>query len=248
MIRKALAIALRPVIRLAGWIGRHEVTVLLAVLSVVLASWVFIELADEVIEGSTQALDERVLRAMRRPDDPAVPIGPRWMHEVGRDLTAVGGIAVLTILTGAVAGFLLLRRMYGAMLLVLVATVGGVLVASLFKMTFARERPSVVEHLSIVTSSSFPSGHSLISAVVYLTLGTLLGRFVKEWTLKAYFFCVALLLTCLVGISRVYMGVHYPTDVLAGWAAGLAWALLCWLGAKYLQNRGAVEKARSIDE
>jgi undecaprenyl-diphosphatase len=185
--------------------------------------------------------DEWAIRAMRNADDPAKPIGPAWLHEAGRDLTALGGVAVLTLITVAVAGFLWLRKMFGAMWLVLAATLGGLAVSSALKSAFERPRPDLVPHLSIVHSSSFPSGHSMLSATVYLTLGALLGRFVQPLRLKAYFLLVALILTFLVGVSRVYVGVHYPTDVLAGWSAGLAWALLCWLAARALQQRGAVE-------
>jgi undecaprenyl-diphosphatase len=165
------------------------------------------------------------------------------MHEVGRDLTAMGGIAVLTLMISAVVGYLLLRQAHGAMWLVICATLGGLIVSTLLKGLFERERPSLVPHLSHVSSSSFPSGHSMLSAVVYLTLGALLGRLVEGNILKAYFLFVGLTLTTLVGLSRVYMGVHYPTDVLAGWSAGLAWAVLCWLIARWLQRRGTVERA-----
>ena len=118
---------------------------------------------------------------------------------------------------------------------------GGLLVSTLLKAGYNRPRPDLVPHLSMVFTSSFPSGHSMLSAIVFLTLGSLLGRFVHEWRLKAYFLVVSLTLTFLVGVSRVYLGVHYPTDVLAGWTAGLAWALVCSLVARYLQRRGAVE-------
>src|SRR5262249_44576114 len=99
-----------------------------------------------------------------------------------------------------------------------------------------------VPHLAAVRSPSFPSGHSMLSAVVYLTLGALLARNTSEWNLRLYFLGVALLLTILVGLSRIYLGVHYPTDVLAGWAAGLAWALVCELVAQRLQRRGVVSE------
>lgn len=134
--------------------------------------------------------------------------------------------------------------MNSAMLLVLVATFSGLLVSLLLKHSFHRPRPELVPHLSYVYTSSFPSGHAMLSATVFLTLGALLGRFVQEPVLKAYFLVVAGILTFLVGVSRVYLGVHYPSDVLAGWTAGLAWALTCWLIAKAMQQRGVVEKAR----
>ncbi len=229
-------------IDLFKWLGRHELMVLLAVLFVVAGTWGFIELADVVLEGRTQSLDESLLLAMRRPDNPAMPIGPDWMAEVGRDVTALGGVAVLLLATLAVAGFLLLDRKYAAMGFVLAAVASGLLLSSLLKTCFARPRPVVVPHLSQVYTSSFPSGHSMMSAVVYLTLGTLLARMVVRRRLKVYFLAVAFILTALVGCSRVYMGVHYPTDVLAGWTAGLVWATLCWLVARRLQRRGTIEK------
>lgn len=228
--------------RALDWIGGHELPVLLAVLGLVVGVWGFVEVADEVREGESQHIDEWAVRALRRPDDPARTIGPRWLEEVGRDLTALGGMTVLALVIGAVAGFLWLRRLYGAMWLVLAATLGGWTLSTVLKLSFARDRPTVVPHLSLVHTSSFPSGHSMLAAVVYLTLGALLARVVHERALKAYVLLVALAVTLLVGVSRVYMGVHYPTDVLAGWAAGLSWALLCWLVARFLQRRGAVEQ------
>jgi undecaprenyl-diphosphatase len=223
------------------WIGRHETSVLVALLLTTLSVWAFMALADQVFSGDTLRFDEWAVRALRRADEPAKPIGPDWCAEVGRDLTALGGVAALTLLTAAVAGFLWLRRMFAAMWLVLAATLGGLVASTLLKAAFDRPRPTIVPHLSMAYTSSFPSGHSMLAATVYLTLGALLGRFVEPLRLKAYFLIVALILTTVVGVSRVYMGVHYPTDVLAGWAAGLGWALMCWLVARSLQHRGAVE-------
>jgi len=225
-----------------SWLAGHVNIVLVAVLLIVGGTWGFIELADEVREGDTQRFDDWAVRAMRRADDPSRPIGPHWLPEVGRDLTALGGVAVLSLTTAFVAGYLLIVRKYHAMWLVLAATLGGLLISTLLKHLIDRARPDLVPHLSHVYTSSFPSGHSMLSAVVYLTLGALLTRLASERRVKLYFLAAALLLTFLVGVSRVYMGVHYPTDVLAGWTAGLVWALLCWLVARYLQRRGAVEK------
>jgi undecaprenyl-diphosphatase len=223
------------------WIGIHEFNVLVALMLLVGSVWAFVELADEVVEGSTKPFDEWAIRTLRRQADPSQPIGPSWLAEVGRDLTALGGTAFLTLLTATIAGFLWIRRMYGALALLLAATIGGLIASLMLKQLFDRPRPQLVPHLSIVHTSSFPSGHSMLSAAVYLTLGALLGQFVHERVLKAYFLIVALMLTTLVGISRVYMGVHYPTDVLTGWTGGLAWALICWLAARYLQRQHVVE-------
>jgi undecaprenyl-diphosphatase len=216
--------------------------VLIAVLILVLGTWAFIAIADEVREGGTQKFDDWAVRALRQRDNPAIPIGPRWLHEVGRDITALGGVAVLTLVTFAVAGYLLMARKFHAMWLVLIATFGGLMISGILKGAFERQRPDLVPHLSQVYTSSFPSGHSMLSAVVYLTIGSLLARLAPGYGVKIYFIGIALGLTLLIGVSRVYMGVHYPTDVLAGWSAGLVWAIVCWLVARYLQQRGAVEK------
>jgi undecaprenyl-diphosphatase len=167
------------------------------------------------------------------------------MTEVARDLTTLGSLSFLALLTAAIAGFLWLRGMFAAMLLLLAATIGGLTVNMMLKLSFDRPRPQIVPHLTLTHTSSFPSGHAMLSATVFLTLGVLLGRFVEERVLKAYFLILAVILTVLVGISRVYLGVHDPTDVLTGWAAGLAWAILCWLIARIMQRRHIVESDAS---
>jgi undecaprenyl-diphosphatase len=216
--------------------------VLMIVPAILLGACGFIAVAIGVKAGVTQNIDETLLRAPRDAGDPARTLGPAWLEEVARDLTAIGGIAALTLVTAAVSGYLLICRKHGALALLLAATLGGLLLSTLLKDRFDRPRPTVVPHKSLVMTSSFPSGHSLNSAVVYLTLGSLLAGLSRELRLKLYFFSVALLLTFLVGVSRVYMGVHYPTDVLAGWCAGLAWALLCGLVAHRLRRRGLVTR------
>jgi undecaprenyl-diphosphatase len=220
--------------RVVQWAGGTEPALLLLLLVVVGGVWGYIALADEVRAGGTQRFDEWALRSLRQADDPARPIGPAWLAEVGRDITALGGVAVLVLMIAAVAGYLWLTRRRSVLVFVLIATVGGLLVSELLKNAFDRPRPVVVPHLSQVMSSSFPSGHSMMSAVVYMTLGTLLTAVVRGRKVKVYFLGVALALTGLVGVSRVYMGVHYPTDVLAGWMMGLAWAALCWWTARRL--------------
>jgi undecaprenyl-diphosphatase len=224
-----------------GRIARTDLLVLLAVLVALVGSWVFLEIADEVSEGETQRLDVWVVRSLRRPADVAAPIGPRWLEDDVRDLTALGGRSVLFLVTASVVLYLWLVRTFHAMWLVLGAAVGGQLLTALLKAVFARPRPDVVPHLAPVNFSSFPSGHSMSAAVVYLTLGLLLARLADRTRLRIYFLTLATFVTILVGLSRIYLGVHYPTDVLAGWAAGAVWAACCWLLAGYLQRRGAIE-------
>lgn len=214
---------------------------LVALFVLIAATWGFIEIADEVLEGDTQAFDKWMVRSLRQPDDPAIPIGPSWVQEMGRDATALGGIAALTFFTGTVAGYLWIIKKHRLVWFLLASTASGLVASFALKSAFARPRPDIVPHLSIVHTSSFPSGHSMLSAVVYLTLGTLLATVLPQMKLKIYVLAVALILTSIVGVSRVYLGVHYPTDVLAGWMAGLGWSVLCWLVARWLQRRHQVE-------
>jgi undecaprenyl-diphosphatase len=232
-----LAAARRPL----RWLARQEAVVLLAALVVVLAIYGFIELVDELREGEMRQFDEWLLRLPRRDVDPAMPIGPAWLPPMVTDISALGGTSILALVTLVAAGYLVLMRRYGATMLVLVASVGGGILSQGLKQLFGRPRPEVVPHLVVVESLSFPSGHSMAAAVIYLTLGALLARFAARRRVRIYVIGVSFALTFLIGITRVYLGVHYPTDVLAGWAAGLAWALVCWLVARYLQYRGAVE-------
>ena len=235
--RAASAVWQAPV----GQWARREFAVLAALALAASAIWGFTEVAEEVLEGETHAFDEAILLALRSATDRSDPLGPGWLEELMRDLTALGGVGLLTIITLAVAGFLALDRKTHSALFVLAAVGGGMLLSTLLKMGFDRPRPDLVPHGSIVYTASFPSGHSMLSAVVYLTLGALLARVQPRLVLKLYLIGLAMLITVAVGVSRVYLGVHWPTDVLAGWAVGAAWALLCWAAALWLQRRGRVE-------
>jgi undecaprenyl-diphosphatase len=224
------------------WIGGHELGWLVSVTAVAAGLWVFLAVADEVREGDSPDVDRRILLSLREKANVADPIGPRGLEEVGRDITALGGVAVLTLLTAAVVGYLLLVRKPRAAAFVTVAICGAAGLSLALKGVFERPRPDLVPHLSYVTSSSFPSGHSMLSASVYLTLGALLARQEESSILKAYFLIVAISITFLVGLSRVYCGVHWPTDVVGGWAAGSAWAAGCWLLARRLQRQKTLER------
>jgi undecaprenyl-diphosphatase len=215
--------------------------VLVAALGIAAGLWVFVLVASLVTAGRTQAFDEQVLRALRRPDDPGVPIGPHAVHAFALDVSALGSVPIITLIVLLVVGYLLIERRYAMVALVLAASCGGGLLNTTLKAFFARPRPTVVPPLAIVGSSSFPSGHSMIAAVVYLTLGALLARTTTRWRLRLYYLGVALGMTGVIGVSRVYLGVHYPSDVLAGWVAGAVWALVCELVAQRLQRTGEVE-------
>ncbi len=231
----------RLISRVIEWLGGHELAVMLGTLCVVASTWGFVVLASEVAEGRTKSFDDKLLLALRVPGDPATPIGPEWVAESARDVTALGSTLVLMLATLGVAGFLALDRRYAAMAFVLGAVGSGWALSMLLKAAFDRPRPDLVPHLMRVYFSSFPSGHSMMSAVVYGTLGASLSSLVTHRRLKFYFLSLAAILAGLVGASRVYLGVHYPTDVLAGWSAGLAWSTLCWLVARRLQRQGTIE-------
>ncbi|WP_294644160.1 phosphatase PAP2 family protein [uncultured Aureimonas sp.] len=201
----------------------------------------FLTIASEMREGETHAFDDAILRALRSPTDPADPIGPFWVEAVMRDLTALGGYTVLSLILVLAVTYLLMKGKRASAFMMAVAVVGGVILSNLLKIGFDRQRPDVVAHLVDVHSLSFPSGHAMLSAVTYLTLGALLARSERGIVMRAYFMGVAIVLTLLIGSSRVYLGVHYPTDVLAGWCAGSAWAFVCWWMARWLQHRGRVE-------
>jgi undecaprenyl-diphosphatase len=202
----------------------------LAVLAVVLLSLVFFELADAVAEPGTIAIDNRILLALR--DAPGNPIGPAWMERFWIEITTLGSATVLSLVSLIATGCLLILRRFRLVLTLIAGVLGGWGLSAFLKQAIARPRPDVVEHLTAVTSLSFPSGHSMMSAVIYLTLAALIARLMEKRRLKLYALGTAIALTCLVGASRVYLGVHWPSDVLAGWSAGAAWALLSWLIAR----------------
>jgi undecaprenyl-diphosphatase len=226
-------------------VSRIERATLISVILGASALYLFARFANEVVAGSTRAFDERILLALRTPGDLSDPIGPKWFEEMMRDITALGSTGVLAIMVLAVTGFLFVSRKAHAALTVLVAVLGGVLVSQAMKWAYARPRPELVPHGAEVYTASFPSGHAMMSAVVYLTLGALLARTQSGQGVKAYVLSIAVILTVLVGASRVYLGVHWPTDVLAGWVLGAVWALLCWLAMLWLQARGQVEGERA---
>jgi undecaprenyl-diphosphatase len=229
--------------RAAPWVKnqlrRQQLWPLISVLLIAGALWSFAAIADEVMEGEWRSLDRTMLLAFRHPDNLAILRGPLWLQQAARDITSLGGVSVLTLITAAAIGFLLLTRKVGAAVLIAVSVCGGGVLSTILKMMFDRARPEVVPHAIEVYSASFPSGHAMLATTTYLTLGTLLAEVQPRRRVKLYLLSWAVLLSVAIGTSRVYLGVHWPTDVLAGWCVGAAWALFCGLVASWMQRRFA---------
>lgn len=224
---------------------RRELTWLVVGLGACLLLFAFIRLAGAVMEGDTQALDMRILVALRDAADPADPVGPPWLEAALLDLTAIGSPTVLGLVVLAVAGFLVLQGRYRTAVVLIVALASAGLLNEALKGTFGRPRPTVVPHLrAVMSSTSFPSGHAMQSAIIYLTLGAMLTRLANRRVTKIYCMATAAFVTFLVGVSRVYLGVHYPTDVVGGWIFGFAWASICWLVEQRLEPVTGVAEER----
>lgn len=214
---------------------------LISLLTIAALLFTFGFIAQAVTGGKPSAFDCNVLRALRTSVKPPAPKGPAWLQEAARDMTSLGSIIVLVIITFAVAGFLFLIRRPGIAWLMLIAVLGGLGLNNFLKFAFARPRPDFVIPTTRVFTTSFPSGHATLSAITYLTIGALLARAFPSFPVSLYFMSLAIFLTMLIGLSRIYLGVHYPTDVFGGWCIGAAWAMACWVLMAWLQHGGQIE-------
>ncbi|WP_247882889.1 phosphatase PAP2 family protein [Azospirillum sp. TSA2s] len=196
----------------------------------------FLWLAGEVTEGDTGVFDRTILLAFRNAADPTRPLGPIWLETLARDITSLGSTTVLTIMTLFMIGLLLLLRARLEALQVIGAMGGGSLLNTVLKHLFDRQRPDLLPHVVEAMNASFPSGHATMSTVAYLILGTALTRLSLARLVKVYILCGAVSLPLLIGLSRIYLGVHWPTDVLAGWCLGASWALLWWMVLRWLRR------------
>lgn len=230
------------------WFTRRtapELLIYSGLLVVLLGSWFFLALADEMLEGDTQHLDDWVLNALRQPGSSHAPVGPSWLRYFFTNVTALGSGALAVLFAVLIAGGLALQKRYLPILLITISLLGAGMLTGSLKSVFGRPRPPVEYRAIEADALSFPSGHSIISAVLYLTLGAMLARVTTQRRMKFYIIGVAVVLTFLVGFSRVYLGVHYFTDVLGGWAAGLIWAVLCLVITEVLRTR---YKARLVQQ
>lgn len=197
----------------------------------------FVHISEEMGEGETHAFDWAVLQALHPGPNPRDPVGPPWFDHAMADFTSLGSVSVLAVLTAGVAGVLFLRRQWLEASLQALAFGGALAISQGLKLVFGRDRPPEIYRAAEVINSSFPSGHALLSAVVYLTLGATLARATSRPAVRAYVMGVAVLLALLVGFTRVYLGVHWASDVLAGWCAGASWATACWLLERWGRSR-----------
>jgi undecaprenyl-diphosphatase len=231
-----------------AWLGKREKTFWILLTLVTMLLWLFMAIAAEIVAGEIFTMDETILLLMRNADNPEVAIGPPWLQQVGQDITALGGNAVLTLISIWVMLFLYLVNKGRLALVVLLATGGALLASLLLKSGFDRPRPEVISHATLVYTSSFPSGHSMLAASTYLTMGALLAQSQKRRRIKALIIITSVLLTFLIGISRIYLGVHWPTDVVAGWAVGAAWAVGCSYLARHFARQDSQPAIIEVDK
>lgn len=214
-----------------------EPLVLIAFVSFGLLLFSFFEVADDVMEGDTHAIDMQILMLLRDGNNPQNPLGPPWVGEMVRDISGLGGIAILTLVTVSAAIYLcMIKRVGEAVYLAAVVSL-GTLLSNALKFGFARPRPDIVPHGSYTFTGSFPSGHSMMSALVFLSVGMMLAKAQKSTPPKIFFLGMSVVLTIMIGISRVYLGVHWPSDVLAGWLIGGSCAIGFWLIEWFWQTK-----------
>lgn len=200
-----------------------------SIIGIALAGFVLLALfllATQVMRGGAFALDRQLLLALRGTD--GAPIGSERLTSMVRDVTALGGTTVLTIVVAFVALLLASMGRWRTGALVALACASGSWANVLFKQLVARTRPDLVPHLMTESSNSFPSGHAANSAIVYLTLATLAWPMLRRPAARAFAMTAAVALVVAIGASRVYLGVHWPSDVLAGWLFGALWAIGWW--------------------
>lgn len=201
----------------------------------------FVELASHVRSGATQRFDETVMQWMgaHRID---------WLERSLLEITALGtGLVVMMIVVISALFLIATQHRFSAFLL-LVASGGGIVLNAILKSSFDRPRPQLFEWLTEPSSSSFPSGHAMSSAIVYFTVAYLIARLEKRRWMRAVTIIASLLLVLLISVSRLYLGVHYPSDVLAGMIIGLAWAGFCLAGLEAVRVFGLRFRPRVLEQ
>jgi undecaprenyl-diphosphatase len=191
-----------------------------------LTALLFLWLWSEIAEGELAAIDQAILLAFRQSGDSQTMAGPSWLRQTMLDFTTLGGTTILTMVITGSALFVYLKGARHMAFVILGATISGALVVTLLKNFFQRPRPMLVDHLVVEHSASYPSGHAANSAIIFLTIAVLFLRVEPSLKTRIFVLATAIFLTLAVGISRVALGVHWPSDVLAGWMFGTSWACL----------------------
>ncbi|GAA0383316.1 phosphatase PAP2 family protein [Brevundimonas terrae] len=230
-------------------VARAEIGTVAGLLAGSLGLALFAGVADGVADGDDQSFDWAVLRWTRPyADAPDRPIGPWWLHEAAIDITSLGGISVLAIFALMAVGFLLIHGKKLSAFLMVLGLAGGVLLSEGLKALFDRPRPPAAYQVVETLNASFPSGHALLATVFYLSVGVMLTRAFPRTRMKAYALGWAVVLVLLIGLTRIYLGAHWASDVAAGWGIGAFWAMLLWLFAYAMERRQRLHMARLQDE
>lgn len=199
-----------------GFAGALATFVTVGAIVAAVAIGIFALIAEGVEEGFTQAFDEAVLRwfeGMRTPG----------LDKAMLEITTLGSGLVLVVIVLVASVFLWQTQHKWSVYLLLLGTLGGKLLNTILKLSYERPRPTIVESVTDVYSASFPSGHAMSSMVVYGSVAYLVGRLEAKHGLRYTTWIFAAIAIILIGISRMYLGVHYPSDVIAGFIAGIAW-------------------------
>ena len=220
---------------------RHQPAApVIPILATTLAAYAtFVTVALSVDTAPVASIDRSLILALREPLDGTDPIGPPWFEEAAAEITALGGTAILTIIAGLVVIALVILRKFGAASFLVLSLLGGTLLSNGLKAVFARPRPDLVNHLDQTFTNSFPSGHATVSMLTLLTLAAIASRFATHHGFRTFAVTSAVVISILIGMSRVYLGVHWPSDVVAGWALGIGWAGTVWLLANVISRRSA---------
>ena len=198
----------------------------------------FAAIAYLVSTDATTAFDLSVMSHFIERGETVSPLGPPWVEEIFLELTALGGGTVLTLVALLVLTGLFITRQRGAGLTLMATLFSGTIIPYGLKFLFDRPRPDLVAHLDRTFTASFPSAHATVSMIYWISIATIIARFIDHAILRRFIYYSAFSLVILIGLSRIYLGVHWPSDVVAGWLLGLAWAAFCWL----LANRFAIDK------
>lgn len=242
MTRLQTVTFLRRMLRIA----RTEIAALSALFIVALGIMTFVEVADDMTEADGQAFDQAVLAWMQPVAGD--PRGPWWLEEAAADLTSLGGISVLSLFAVIAVAFLLIQRKRLSALLLVLGLAGGVALSEGLKGLFERERPPAAFQAVETLNASFPSGHTLLATVFYLSIGVMLTRAFPSARLKAFVLGAAMTVAMLIGLTRAYLGAHWASDVFAGWCVGAAWSMALWLIAYAVQRRQAAHRSGPHDE